>query len=442
MPTTERSDDPTERLAVARREVRVALTRFVRALRAAGAAVPANAALPGAEALATVGLADRDAVRAALRAALISRREDLPVYDRLFPRFWDALGAALRGETDAESGTDAGAEPDGQLAPVSNEGASSAADAGASDGTESVEIGGGIAPTDDEETRGSESETASERSAAVFSPVGESSPFDVDSHVLTTHAAVEAVEDAVDELTDALASLPGRRTTPATRGRVDARAAMRRSHGTGGVVLDVPRRAPADAAVRGLVLVDVSESVLDTVDRGFLLQFLRALTTEWRAVRTFFFDTAVTEVTAALGRPTPDEAVRALEAAETAWGGGTRIGDAFVTVRDGYPTAVDRRTVVIVVSDGLETGDVSELESGIAWLSRRGRQVFWLNPLAASTAYEPICRGMEAALPYLEGLFAFADVRDLRDMTRQLRRHGVGGPVGYKHDWRDRRQKP
>jgi len=60
--------------------------------------------------------------------------------------------------------------------------------------------------------------------------------------------------------------------------------------------------------------------------------------------------------------------------------------------------------------------------------------VFWLNPLAASTAYEPACRGMVAARPHLDGLFAFADPADLLDIARQLRRRRR--PVGYEYDWR------
>jgi uncharacterized protein with von Willebrand factor type A (vWA) domain len=142
----------------------------------------------------------------------------------------------------------------------------------------------------------------------------------------------------------------------------------------------------------------------------------------------------VTEVTAALEADSASATLRAFDRLEAAWGGGTRIGHALTTVRDTAPTAADRDTVVLIVSDGLETGDVSELADGLAWLDRRARLVFWLNPLAASTAYEPTCRGMVIARPHLDGLFAFADPADLFDIARQLRRRRH--PVGYEYDWR------
>jgi hypothetical protein len=99
---------------------------------------------------------------------------------------------------------------------------------------------------------------------------------------------------------------------------------------------------------------------------------------------------------------------------------------------------VDRRTVAFVVSDGLEMGDVSVLEREVAWLARRAKRLFWLNPLAADDAYEPAARGMAAALPYLDGLFAFAAPADVAELSRQLRRHGPGGRVGYEFDPRRR----
>jgi hypothetical protein len=221
---------------------------------------------------------------------------------------------------------------------------------------------------------------------------------------------------------------------PDTDGRPDVRRAMRRSHATGGVVIDVPERATRPTTVRGLVLVDVSRSVLDTVDREFLVNVLRALDAEWRSVRTFLFDTDVTEVTDALSADSATAVLDELGRLEAAWGGGTRIGDALATVRERAPTAVDRETVVLIVSDGLETGELNRLEDGMAWLDRRARRVFWLNPLAASTAYEPATRGMRVALPSLDGLFAFAEPTDLFDLARQLRRRRR--PIGYEHDWR------
>jgi uncharacterized protein with von Willebrand factor type A (vWA) domain len=408
--------DPTVR-------VRSALVRFVGALRTEGVEVPADGSLVAAEALAAVGLDDRSRARTALRAALVSRPGDVATFDRLFDRFWRRVTDAT---DDRPGGVDTASLDGGFASDVAGDDAvdRETDDAAGGDGPQSVEsrrLGDVDAPVreDDAATR------------ARYSPTGSSARVDTES---LGASAVADPTPAVRALTDALASLPGRRRASASDGRPDVRRAMRRTHATGGVVMEVPRLARRSDAVRGLVLVDVSRSVLDTVDREFLVCVLRALTDEWRTVRTFLFDTDVTEVTAALRAESPDATLREFDRLEAAWGGGTRIGHALTTIRDHAPDAVDRETVVLVVSDGLETGDLSSLEDGMTWLDRRARRVFWLNPLAASTAYEPTCRGMVTARPHVDGVFAFAEPADLFDLARQLRHRQR--PVGYEHDWR------
>jgi len=418
--------DGTSHPLDATRRVRSALVRFVGALRTAGVEVPADGSLVAAEVLAVVGFDDEDEARTALRAALVSNPADAATFDRLFDRFWRQVTDAV---DDPAGGVDTASLDGGFASDVAGDDAQT--DRGADDARDpgddrrssvSRRLGG----ADASETAGGDAGTR-----ARFSP---NAPSD---RVETDPLGASAVADpapAVRALTDAIASLPGRRQAPASEGRPDVRRAMRQTHATGGVVMEVPQRARRPDAVRGLVLVDVSRSVLDIVDRGFLVRMLRVLTDEWRTARTFLFDTDVTEVTTALQAASPDATLREFDRLEAAWGGGTRIGHALTAIRDRAPDAVDRETVLLVVSDGLETGDLSGLEAGMTWLDRRARRVFWLNPLAASTAYEPACRGMVTALPHVDGLFAFAEPADLFDMARQLRHRQR--PVGYEHDWR------
>jgi hypothetical protein len=401
------------------------LVAFGADLRERGASVHANAAVVGARALASVGLDDRDVVRAALKSVYVSDPDDGATFDELFPAFWARLKGYDERYREDEDGRELGEllrRPE-------------AADVAAPADEEPT------APDDapdplDAATRATERRvTAFEESGAGDGTVSGASPVGEGETVPSVGGRPDAerLAEAVERLGAALATLPGRRRhAHGSTGRRDARHALRQSLKTGGVVFDVPRRPKRTSDVRVTFLVDVSRSVLDTVDRSFLLGFLRAAHESWRRPRTFLFDTDCREVTDALDARTA-AATRALETAEATWGGGTRIGEAFRTVREEAPDAVDRRTVVVVVSDGLETGDVDELESGVAWLADRAAGVVWLNPLAAGAGYRPTARGMHAALPYLDALFGFATPSDLETVADELSRYGLGGPVGYAY---------
>lgn len=422
--TTTTADD----VAAAQRAVRVELVRFVRALRRANADVPANAGLVGARALAAVGFDDRRRVHDALRAAVLTGQSDIEPFERLFPAFWRRLTGWLDSQTATETAAGESNDRGGGFG-VTDE-TDAPAESSDADGTSGDDEDG---TPYDRRLIGREGDTESDEeptSTARYSPSGRSEVVDASTATTPGHGDVES---AVRRLTGVLAGLPGRRFEPADRGRrIDARRALRRSYATGGVVTSLPRREPKPTAVNGVVLVDVSRSVLDVIDRTFLVSFLRACHDEWRSLRTFFFDTDVREVTAAFDESTVDDVYGALERAETAWGGGTRIGHALATLRQDYPHSVDRTSVVLVISDGLEMGDVDELETGIVWLSRRARTVLWLNPLAASRGYEPTCRGMATALPYVDGLFAFTDVSDVVELASQLERRGSTRLPGYE----------
>lgn len=395
------------------------LVSFVRALRDAGAEVPSNAGVAGAEALAEVGVTDRERTRAALRAAVLARADDRALFDRLFAQFWGRLRDAVG---NPESG-------DGEDAP--DDGFSFAADEEPS-GAETVdELPEDAGRSGERElSLGEEGADASEvYETSRYSPAGASEAITAQA---VTDEAEAAVEAAVARLTSVLATERGRTSERTDAGaRPDIRRTLRSSVSTGGVLTDVPERRQKQTAVRGVVFADVSRSMLDVLDREFLVAFLRAVHGDWRSARTFIFDTDVRDVTDAVAADTPAETFDALEAAETAWGGGTRIGHALASVRDTDPDVVDRRTVVVIVSDGLEMGDLEALETAMAWLARRSPLVLWLNPLAKSPGYEPTAAGMDAALPFVDCLYPFAGVEDVRALARDLELYTPRN-VGYR----------
>lgn len=439
-------DDRVPDVTTIRDDVRRDLVTFVRALRRAGVAVPANAGVVAARALVTVGFDDEDRARAALRAVLVRSPEDVDRFDRMFGEFWRRVSARLSGDPQGESDSVADGKKrlDGYLAPIGAkqgpEGDTDPAqDASSGDGAGPAAVNpddwaGGLAPG---ETAGSEDGTVA---TATYSPSGRPERVTV---TLGPGPDDEEIRRAVGDLTRALATQRGRRWTPAASGeKVDVRRSLRRSVSAGGAIVSVPEQQRHRSASRILVLADVSRSVLDVIDRSFLLRWLRALAGTARNCRIFLFDDDVREVTGAFDGGTTRDALRALREAETAWGGGTRIGHAVGAIRERHADAVDRRTAVLILSDGLEMGDVSTLETGMAWLSRTAATVLWLNPLARGPDYEPLADGMAAALPSVDALFAFAGPADIEELTRQLSRHGTGGQIGYEHDPRRIRGNP
>lgn len=421
-------DEATADVVVARDAVLSALLGFCRVLRRSGVSVPSNAAITATRALVTVGFDDKDRACAALRASLISNHEDIAAFDRLFPEFWRRLTAGLKIEerTERPDESDGPNTPDGRLAPFA---APQAPADGPDNKNDQTREGSQTPLGDGTETGATETETET-TTTARYSPTGRSESVSVSIPANRTPRSTE-LDRAVRRLTLAIAELAGRRWDRSGVDQVYARRALRESVSTGGTVVSLPQRDRAERAVRAVLLVDVSRSVLDIIDRLFLIRVLHAASAAWR-VRVFFFDTDVRDVTGPFHAPTNKAALDALERAETEWGGGTRIGSALCAIRREHPDAIDRRTTVFVVSDGLEMGEIDRLESGMVWLSQRARRTFWLNPLATSPAYEPTARGMAAALPYVDGLFAFSGPGDLAEIARQLELNRRS--IGYQHD--------
>jgi hypothetical protein len=146
-----------------------------------------------------------------------------------------------------------------------------------------------------------------------------------------------------------------------------------------------------------VLLLDVSGSMAD-YSRALVLFAHAALKadTRWEA---FCFGTRLTRVTKALASTDPTEALREAAREVFDWDGGTRIGEAVAAL---IKTGVPRGAVVVICSDGLDVGDPDVLRDEMARLSRLAYQIVWLNPLKEDPRYEPLARGMHAALPYVD----------------------------------------
>ena len=188
-----------------------------------------------------------------------------------------------------------------------------------------------------------------------------------------------------------------RRREAARRGDLDLRQTLRRSFRTSGEPVDRAWRTRRRKQRRLVLLLDVSGSMAD-YSRALVLFARAALQTDarWEA---FCFGTRLTRITRALAVADPKEALRRAADEVVDWNGGTRIGDA---VRALTRTNVVRGSVVVICSDGLDVGEPEVLRDEMARLSRLAHRIIWLNPLKEDPAYEPLARGMHAALPHID----------------------------------------
>ena len=126
-------------------------------------------------------------------------------------------------------------------------------------------------------------------------------------------------------------------------------------------------------------------------------------------------------VTPSLNGESYRDALARLSRAVQDWSGGTRIGASLAAFNAGWPRLVTRRTVVLIVSDGWDTGEAAALPEALHVIARRAGRVIWLNPLLGSPSYEPLTRGMQAALPYVDVFAPVHNLASLRELVRYLR---------------------
>ncbi|QBK05165.1 VWA domain-containing protein [Hylemonella gracilis] len=221
-----------------------------------------------------------------------------------------------------------------------------------------------------------------------------------------------------------LPSLRARRSRPDVRGaRLHWRGALQEATRTGGELLHLPRLRRRVEPLPLLILVDVSGS-MERYAR-LLLAFLHAATRQvgGRRVRRdlYAFGSHLTDLTPALRLADTDEMLAAASMLIDDYGGGTRLGASLTTLRTQHARRlVGRRTLVLLVSDGLDTGAPEQLDVELAWLRRRCRRLLWLNPLLRYEGYAPLARGAAALHRHADGMLAIHNLSRLEDLAASL----------------------
>jgi len=383
---------------------------FTRALRAEGITTDIGAAIDYSRALTLIDIGDREQVQAAGMAIFVRRRDEVPVYEEVFARFWQRYELVIEPMSmDFEiegSGADHEQASEIQAGDVdADEVVISVAGNEGADADSSAE---------DDEADGSMS--WSERERLLHKPFDRMSPDEL-----------RDAERLVDQVRPRLEMRRARRQELHRHGRmVAARQMFRANLQNGGDLLEWLWRRPAMRPRSITVICDVSGS-MERHSR-LLMRFAMALH-RVSAVRTeaFVFGTHLTRVTRELAGRDPDAGLDRVTSAVSDWSGGTRIGESLRQFNAHWARRVLRSSgVVIVVSDGWDRGDPALVRAEMARLQRSCHRLIWLDPLAGTEYYQPLAGGMAAAYPFIDDLVAVNDLASLQrlgDLLAEMADH-------------------
>lgn len=211
------------------------------------------------------------------------------------------------------------------------------------------------------------------------------------------------------------------RRTQTGRGRnPDLRRLLRKNLRYGGELLDWPYRRPKYRPRPLIVIADISGS-MERYSR-LLLHFIYSLTAGLeQKVEAFVFSTRLTRITYPLRDKDIDRALHNVSGLIHDWAGGTRIGEAIKTFNyDWGRRVLGRGAVVLVISDGWDRGDPALLKKEMDRLHKSCHRLIWLNPLLGSAQYEPLTRGIVAALPHVDDFLPVHNLASLEDLATHL----------------------
>ena len=242
-----------------------------------------------------------------------------------------------------------------------------------------------------------------------------------------TPAELQALTGLMSELTLAVPLRRSRREHPSARGRrTDLRSTLRHARRTGGHPLRLARRAPSLRPRQLIVLCDISGSMEPYARAMLQLLYCAAGGAE---AEVFTFATRLTRLTGALAHMPPEQALQRAGQAAPDWLGGTRIGASLKEFNDtvGRP-GLARGAVVVIISDGWDTGEPAVLRREMQRLSRVAHRIIWVNPRTKSEQYRPLAGGMAAAWPYCDAVLSAHSVHALHELTAALARPGRHRP--------------
>ena len=366
------------------------LGAFARLLHDAGLEAGPRRLTDATRALGLIDLKQHDDFRNSLRAVFVSRKEDIPTFEAAFDIFWAPP------DPRASAGMMPGRNRPLPLSPERAQAWSNALGLNAS-----------------QMNRENEAEFPASSSGYSAEELLRQKDFEQ-----MTWAETEQVRRLLEEAPWRVAERRTRRLRPSGSGRVDLRRSARHAIRSSGELMTLFRRKPR-VRRRPLVLIcDVSGS-MERYSR-LLMIFAHAIARR-EDLEAFVFSTRLTRITRLLRHRDLDRALDLVSKGVHDFSGGTRIGDALGDFNRHWARRVlGHGAVVIIVSDGWDRGDPSHLSAELVHLRRSAHRLIWLNPLLGSEGYEPLTRGMVAALPHCDDFLTAHNVQALDDLGRLL----------------------
>ncbi|MFQ5913512.1 MAG: VWA domain-containing protein [Nitrospinota bacterium] len=378
------------------------LLLFCRKLRSRNVKVTTGRVLDLYRSLNFINLTRKEDFRAAARSNLVSSYQELKTFDELFNEFWGI------GQDEMTPEGLEGCAPESEP-PMDQDGCGAEGEDSGQEGEEGLdEEGAGQGEEEelllmDDEEEGGEGEDGE--------PSGEDdklpsySPYEVlgvKDFGNIKGEEVEEIRKLIAELAPKLATRLSRRKTATPRKKlIDMRRTIRKNLRYGGDIVRLFHRSPKIKKNDIVLLCDVSGS-MDAYSQ-FLVQFIYGLQSEIKNIQTAVFSTRLTLATPYLKEPDLYKALSRLSDKVHDWSGGTNIGGCLKTFNERWGSMmVSKRTIVIIISDGWDRGEIEVLDRELRRLKSRCRRMIWLNPLLGSPGYKPIDRGMRTALPYLD----------------------------------------
>jgi len=378
------------------------LLGFGRALRRAGVPMDSSRIALALESMRWVNLSNRNDVCAAFEAVMVSRESDRAVFRELFDRYFQAPAPTGLPLTSALA-----ASP----APVEEQAPQRALDA-LTPGLLAAQP-----PQDDLDEETEEDMTADAR----FSASQRERLQQADFRTLDAWE-YRQVERWARNIRGVLPQHPGRRTRAGSRGsQPHWPRALREAARLEGEVLRVPRRTRRKKPLPVLVLVDVSGS-MERYTR-LLMAFLHAATRDARRRDVFAIGTTLTDLTAAFRQADTDRMLAEASQRIPDFAGGTRLGSALTgLLRHHARRLVGRRTVTLLITDGLDTGEPAELDAALSGLKRHTGRLLWLNPMLRFDGYQPLARGARVMSRQVDSMLPVHNLDSLQSLAHSLQR--------------------